>query len=101
MKMEDVAADQLIPEGETCNVHTASCLAEAQVIEDALKAEGIPVMVQTFQSRVLDGILIPAHGWGQVLVLTTDRDRAETIITELLEGLEQQAEQADEADDSH
>ena len=95
--MEDESADQLIREGETCNVHTAGCLAEAQVIEDALKAEGIPVMVQTFQSRVLDGILIPTHGWGSVLVLTTDRDRAEAIIAELLEGLERQAEEADDS----
>ncbi len=99
--MEDEPADQLIPEGKTCNVHTVGCLAEAQVIEDALKAEGIPVMVETFESRVLHSILIPTHGWGQVLVLTKDRDRAETIITDLLEGLEQQAEQADEADDSY
>ncbi len=98
--MEDEPADQLIREGETCNVHTAGCLAEALVIEDALKAEGIPVMVETFDSRALDGILTPTHGWGQVLVLTTDRDRAEGIITDLLEGLDQQAEQADEADDS-
>jgi len=95
--MKDQPADELIPEGETCIVHTVGSLAEAQVIEDALKAECIPVMTETFESRALDGILTPTHGWGQVLVLTKDRDRAETIITELLEGLEQQGEHGDES----
>ena len=85
---EEASSSGLIPEGESCTVYTASCQAEADLIVDVLKAEGIPVMIESFESRILDQIFVAGHGWGEIQVLEKDSERARQLIAEIQEDLD-------------
>ena len=91
--------EQLITEGDSCVVHTASTELEAQIIEDALRDEGIPVMVLPNVDSALDGVFTQTHGWGRILVLERDRARAEEIVAALEEELEENAADTSEEED--
>ncbi|MEE8637655.1 MAG: DUF2007 domain-containing protein [Candidatus Margulisiibacteriota bacterium] len=61
-------------------VYTLKNQIEAQVIEHALREAGIKCLIRTFEDRAYNGIFIPQKGYGQVLVVEKDRERAEEII---------------------
>jgi hypothetical protein len=87
--------EELIRDGDSCVVYTANSELEAEIIEDALREESIPVMIVSNEDGALDGVFRQQRGWGQVVVLEKDRARAEAIIADLEEELREQAEAAE------
>ena len=65
-------------------VYTLKNQVEAQVIETALRQAGVKFVIRTFDDHAYNGIFIPQKGYGQVLVESEDRQRAEEIIADTL-----------------
>jgi hypothetical protein len=70
---------------EYVKVHTLSDRFEADVITDALKQEGIPVIVRQFMETAYSNIFVPQKGWGRIMVPKEKADLAREIISELTE----------------
>jgi hypothetical protein len=66
-------------------VHTLSNRFEADLIADALRREGIPFMVRSFEETPYAGLFIPQRGWGRVMVPGEMADLAREIIASLSE----------------
>jgi len=66
-------------------VHTLSNRFEADVIEDALRQEGIPVLVRSFEETPYTGLFVPQKGWGRIMVPKEMTDLAREIISALTE----------------
>lgn len=66
-------------------VHTLSNRFEADVIEDALKQEGIPVLVRSFVETPYAGLFVPQKGWGRIMVPKEMAGQAKEIISGLAE----------------
>jgi len=66
-------------------VHTLSNRFEADVITDALKREGIPVYVRSFEETPYAGLFVPQRGWGRIMVPKEMADLAREIISGLPE----------------
>lgn len=76
---------------ETCSfvsVHRLSNRFEADVLVDALKREGIPVILRTFEETPYDGLFISQRGYGLILVPEETVQRAKEILKPLLGELE-------------
>lgn len=73
------------PEVEYVVVHTLSDRFEADVITDALKQEGIPVILRQFMETAYSNIFVHQKGWGRILVPEEMADLAREIISELTE----------------
>ena len=69
-------------------VHTLSNRFEADVIADALRQEGIPVLVRSFEETPYTGLFIPQKGWGRIMVPKEMADLAREIISGLTEEAE-------------
>ena len=69
-------------------VHTLSNRFEADVIEDALRQEGIPVLVRSFEETPYTGLFVPQKGWGRIMVPKEMADLAREIISDLSENEE-------------
>lgn len=91
--------EQLITDGDSCVVYTADDEMGAQLVVDALRAEGIPAMVMPNVDGALDGVFTPARGWGRVLVLEQDRQQAEAIVEALEQEWQERADADDEGED--
>ena len=66
-------------------VHTLSNRFEADVIADALRQEGIPVLVRAFEETPYAGLFVPQKGWGRIMVPKEMADLACEIISGLTE----------------
>jgi hypothetical protein len=66
-------------------VHTLSNRFEADVIADALRQEGIPVLVRSFEETPYAGIFVPQKGWGRIMVPKEMAGQAKEIISGLTE----------------
>lgn len=66
-------------------VHTLSNRFEADVIADALRQEGIPVLVRSFEETPYAGLFVPQKGWGRIMVPKEMVDSAREIISRLAE----------------
>lgn len=66
-------------------VHTLSNRFEADVISDALRQEGIPVLVRSFEETPYTGLFIPQKGWGRIMVPKEMAELAREIISRLSE----------------
>ena len=66
-------------------VHTLSNRFEADVIADALRQEGIPVLVRSFEETPYAGLFVPQKGWGRIMVPKEMVDLAREIISRLAE----------------
>src|SRR5208337_1368242 len=64
-------------------VHTLSNRFEADVIADALRQEGIPVLLRPFEETPYTGLFIPQKGWGRIMVPKEMADLAREIISGL------------------
>ena len=69
-------------------VHTLSNRFEADVITEALRQEGIPVIVRSFEETPYTGLFIPQKGWGRIMVPKEMADLAREIISGLAEEIE-------------
>lgn len=70
------------------SVHRLSNRFEADVLVDALKLEGIPVILRTFEETPYDGLFISQRGYGLILVPDETVQRAKEILKPLLGELE-------------
>ncbi|MDR3570374.1 MAG: DUF3786 domain-containing protein [Syntrophobacteraceae bacterium] len=79
-------------------VHTLSNRFEADVIIEALKQEGIPVIVRPFMDTAYSNIFVHQKGWGHILAPGEKADLAREIIAELseVEGGEEEPEDSEE-----
>lgn len=66
-------------------MHTLSNRFEADVIADALRQEGIPVLVRAFEETPYAGLFVPQKGWGRIMVPKEMADLACEIISGLSE----------------
>jgi hypothetical protein len=66
-------------------VHTLSNRFEADVIANALRQEGIPVLVRSFEETPYTGLFVPQKGWGRIMVPKEMADPAREIISGLTE----------------
>lgn len=64
-------------------VHTLSNRFEADVIAEALRQEGIPVLLRPFMETPYSGLFVPQKGWGRIMVPEEMADRARRIISQL------------------
>jgi hypothetical protein len=78
-------------------VHTLSNRFEADVIADALRREGIPVLVRSFEETPYAGLFVPQRGWGRIMVPKGMADLSREIISGLVE--EERGEDLPLADD--
>lgn len=76
------------PQFEYIKVHTLSDRFEADLIADALRREGIPVIVRQFTETPYSGIFVPQKGWGRIMVPKEMADLAREIISGLAENEE-------------
>lgn len=66
-------------------VHTLSNRFEGDVIAEALRQEGIPVLLRSFMETPYSGLFVPQKGWGRIMVPEEMADRARRIISQLAE----------------
>jgi hypothetical protein len=66
-------------------VHTLSNRFEADVIAEALRQEGIPVILRSFMETPYSGLFVPQKGWGRIMVPEEMADNARRIISQLAE----------------
>ncbi|MHC1726450.1 MAG: DUF3786 domain-containing protein [Syntrophobacteraceae bacterium] len=66
-------------------VHTLANRFEADIIMDALRQEGIPALLRSFEETPYTGLFIPQRGWGRILVPSEVETLAREIIISLAE----------------
>lgn len=59
---------------------TVSGRVEADSLLGALRQEGIPCILRSFEETAFDGLFIGKQGWGQILVGAKKRDEAAKLI---------------------
>jgi hypothetical protein len=64
-------------------VHTLSNRFEADVITEALRQEGIPVLLRSFEETAYTALFTPQKGWGRIMVPKEMADLAREIISSL------------------
>jgi hypothetical protein len=69
------------------SVHTLSNRFEADVLLDALKREGIPTFLRSFEETAYDGLFVCQRGWGWIMVPRELSVRALQIIQTLIQDL--------------
>ncbi len=69
------------------SVHTLTNRFEADLLEDALQREQVPVIVRTYEETPYDGLFVSQKGWGMILVPRDCEDQAKAIIEPLVEEL--------------
>ena len=58
---------------------------EADLVSQALKEEGIPVMLKKFSDTAYDGLYIPQKGWAAIMVPEECKALAEKVANEFKE----------------
>jgi hypothetical protein len=72
------------------SIHTLSNRFEADVLLDALKREGIPTFLRSFEETAYDGLFVCQRGWGWIMVPQELSARAVQIIQPMIENLQAQ-----------
>lgn len=67
------------------SVHTLANRFEADLLLDALKQEGIPTFLRTFEETAYDGLFVCQRGWGWLMVPEEFSSQATEIIKPLIE----------------
>ena len=67
------------------NIHTLANRFEADLLMDALKQEGIPTFLRTFEETAYDGLFVCQRGWGWLMVPEDFASRATEIIKPFIE----------------
>lgn len=73
------------PSTRFANIHTLANRFEADLLLDALKQEGIPTFLRTFEETAYDGLFVCQRGWGWLMVPEELAARANKIIKPLIE----------------
>ncbi len=80
------------------SIHTLSNRFEADVLLDALKKEGVPAFLRTFEETAYDGLFVCQRGWGWIMVPEDVSSRAREIIKPLLEDIQSRTIYVDPAE---
>lgn len=59
---------------------------EGDLLSDALRREGIPCLIRSFEDKAYDGLYVSQKGWGEVLVHEEDFERAKEVARGVLKG---------------
>jgi len=78
-------------EPQYIKVHTLSNRFEADMITEALRREGIPVLLRSFVETPYSGLFVPQKGWGRIMVPEELADRARRIISQFAGEIEPEA----------
>jgi hypothetical protein len=70
-------------EDDFVQVHTLTDRFEGDLLLDALKREGIPALLRSFEETPYDGLFVQQRGWGQILVPAKDAALAKEVIAAL------------------
>ena len=71
--------------GDSIRVWLLENAVEAGIVEAALKEAGIPAVLDSFHDSAYDGLFTFKRGWGRVMVLKEDAQRAIEVIGKALE----------------
>ncbi len=58
---------------------------EADLVSQALKEEGIPVMVRKFSDTAYDSLYIPQKGWASIMIPEECKPHGERVVAEFEE----------------
>jgi hypothetical protein len=58
---------------------------EADLVSQALKEEGIPVMVRKFSDTAYDSLYIPQKGWASIMIPEECKPLGEKVVAEFEE----------------
>jgi hypothetical protein len=83
--MQDNPSD---PSTQFVSVHTLSNRFEADVLLDALRKEGIPTFLRSFEETAYDGLFVCQRGWGWLMVPEELSGRALQIIKPMIEDIQ-------------
>jgi ketol-acid reductoisomerase len=72
---------------------------EADLVSQALQAEGIPVMVRKFSDTAYDGLYIPQKGWAAIMVPEEFKDLGEKMVNEFKEAFRKRRERSEEVEE--
>ena len=88
------------PSTNFISIHTLSNRFEADVLLDALKNEGIPAFLRSFEETAYDGLFVCQRGWGWIMVPDDEAvsSRAIAIIKPLLEDIQSRTIYVDPAE---
>lgn len=83
--MQDSASG---PSTSFANIHTLANRFEGDLLLDALKKEGIPAFLRSFEETAYDGLFVCQRGWGWVMVPEELSSRSLQIIKPLIEDIQ-------------
>jgi len=58
---------------------------EADLVSQALREEGIPMMLKTFSDTAYDGLYIPQKGWAAIMIPEEFKALGERVVAEFRE----------------
>jgi hypothetical protein len=79
-------------------VHTVENRFEADLLTQALKQEGIPVLLRRFEETAYDGLFVMQMGWGALLVPADYEEEARRLIDNVLESTVHEAQVGSNSD---
>jgi hypothetical protein len=71
---------------------------EADLISQALRAEGIPAMVRKFSDTAYDGLYIPQKGWAAIMVPEECKAMGQKVVNDFKEAFSKRREGAEEGE---
>ncbi|UCD71808.1 MAG: hypothetical protein JSW70_02105 [Syntrophobacterales bacterium] len=69
---------------------------EADLVSQALRKEGIPVMIKGFSDTAYDGIYIPQKGWAAIMIPEECKALGGEVVAEFKEAFRRRKEAGDE-----
>jgi ketol-acid reductoisomerase len=71
---------------------------EADLVSQALRTEGIPVMVRKFSDTAYDGLYIPQKGWAAIMVPEECKAMGQKVVNDFNEAFSKGRERAEEGE---
>lgn len=75
------------PDSDFVSIHTLTNRFEADLLADALRKEGIPVFVRSFEETPYDGLFVAQKGWGLLMVPAEEEKKAKGIVNTLVDSV--------------
>ena len=69
-------------------IHTVENRFEADLLVQALRQENIPVLLRRFEETAYDGLFVTQMGWGAILVPGDYEGEAASIVSRVLESID-------------
>jgi hypothetical protein len=76
------------PSTQFTSIHTLSNRFEGDLLLDALKKEGIPAFLRSFEETAYDGLFVCQRGWGWIMVPEELSSQSLQIIKPLIEDIQ-------------